>query len=184
MTEADWHCCPYPKAMLAFLRGHVTASQRKLLLFAAACVRRVWPSLPAVRSREAVEVLEQFVDGQCSVDEFAAIDLPRFVLTESEASTAIDDPVSAAGIALQCALCSPPMEPGASHDASPAKCAAATATYAAFACLPPRGSDDWGARCAAEEAAQAALLRDIFGPLPFRRVAVPLPCFAGTTAVP
>jgi hypothetical protein len=61
MDEKQWLRCTDPDAMLAFLGS--TASQRKLRLFACACVRRAWPLLIDVRSRGAVAVAERAADG-------------------------------------------------------------------------------------------------------------------------
>ena len=64
MTEAEWDACADLTPMLEFLRGK--ASDRKLRLFAAACVRRVWHLLVDVRSRRVVEVAESFADQETS----------------------------------------------------------------------------------------------------------------------
>src|SRR5262245_27029315 len=48
--------------MLEFVRGKV--SDRKLLLFAVACCRRVWRLLDPEVCRPGVQVIEHYADGQ------------------------------------------------------------------------------------------------------------------------
>lgn len=67
MTESDWLACTNPKAMLECVRP--TASDRRYRLFAAACCRRVWHTLTDERSRQAIETIERFADGQASDEE-------------------------------------------------------------------------------------------------------------------
>jgi hypothetical protein len=70
MTEAEWHGCMDPTPMLEFLRGR--ASERKLRLFAAACVRLHWGLLIRQRSRDAVALSEEVADGTGSAEALAA----------------------------------------------------------------------------------------------------------------
>ena len=67
MTEAEWLGTvltgnTYPEPMLRFLGK---ASERKLRLFACACVRRQW-SLVELIEQQAVAVAERFADGQAT----------------------------------------------------------------------------------------------------------------------
>src|SRR5262245_15001314 len=64
MNEMAWLSCADPDVMLAFLRGQL--SERKLRLFACACLRRIWTLLPDDRYRRAVKVIEQCADGLAS----------------------------------------------------------------------------------------------------------------------
>ncbi len=66
MTEAEWLACTDPTPMLEeFL--HDKASNRKLRLFACACVRQGWHLLTDERSRQSVVIAEHHADG--SVDD-------------------------------------------------------------------------------------------------------------------
>jgi hypothetical protein len=69
MDENEWLNAMDPQVMLTFLRGK--ASDRKLRLFACACVRRVWDLPLDERSRKAVEVAERSADGQARAGELA-----------------------------------------------------------------------------------------------------------------
>jgi hypothetical protein len=72
MTESEWMTAKDPTPMLEHLRGTARASERKLRLFAVACLRQVWGQLQHIRSREAVELAERFADGQAPQDELEA----------------------------------------------------------------------------------------------------------------
>jgi hypothetical protein len=71
MTEADWLAAVNPDAMLAFLQGKL--SQRKLRLFACACVRRIDLLVKNEQCRQAVESAEYHADGVLTEEELAAI---------------------------------------------------------------------------------------------------------------
>jgi hypothetical protein len=79
MTEAEWLGCDDPGKMLQFVQGK--ASERKLRLFAIACVRRPWWVLDDEQSRQAVEIAERYADGRARAEELASahanIDLER-----------------------------------------------------------------------------------------------------------
>lgn len=172
MTEADWNTCTDPQTMLEWLRYSGKAHDRKLRLFAAACCRRIWPLLTDERSRTAVEMAELFADGL--VDRQA----------RSMARRAASDATAAAWRAatnLQ-RRCAP-----SSRDKVATFQAAQAATYALDARLDKRAvalgaaeavcrADDGGAFASTAKAVrkerrnQAELIRDIFGPFPFRPV--------------
>src|SRR5262249_993353 len=62
MNESDWNSCDDPQ-LLSFVRDSGKGSERKLRLYACACVRRIWSWLADERTRGAVEVAERFADG-------------------------------------------------------------------------------------------------------------------------
>lgn len=66
MIEQEWMRCNDPDVMLLFLKGKDT--DRKMRLFATACCRRVWHRLDEP-SRHAIEVAERYVEGQSGEDE-------------------------------------------------------------------------------------------------------------------
>jgi hypothetical protein len=68
MTHEEWLACDYVEALSGELEFR--ASPRKLWLFGAACLRRVWRLLDNEAARLAVEVTEQYVDARISRREF------------------------------------------------------------------------------------------------------------------
>ena len=69
MTEQEWMGSGDPNAMLTRIRGK--ASDRKLRLFACACVRQIWDKLTDPRSRNAVEVAERYAEGRATDEELS-----------------------------------------------------------------------------------------------------------------
>jgi hypothetical protein len=124
------------------------ATQRKLLLFACACARRVWPLLPDPRWRDAAEVAESHAEGAASEAEFrAALHAAYFGVWDG----------------------SPPSLPPAPVDWW------ALVTFAAERCAALAGRawggdvEEYHAAEAAERVAQAGIVRDLF---PLRPVAL------------
>ncbi len=74
MTEAEWQAFEVLRRMLSAAEGW--ASDRKYRLFAAACCRRIWPSLTHEESRLAVEAAERFADGKVPLHEMLAANEP------------------------------------------------------------------------------------------------------------
>jgi hypothetical protein len=88
MTEAEWQTCSEPALMLGHLQQaglpRTKGGRRKLLIYGAACCRRVWDLLPDVRFQQAVHSLEQFADG--AIDRAA---LGKALLAAKKAVTAL-----------------------------------------------------------------------------------------------
>lgn len=64
MTEAEWLVSDDVTTMLTFLEGKVDA--RKLRLFGVACCNRVWHLMTDARSRKAVKVAVRFAEGEAN----------------------------------------------------------------------------------------------------------------------
>jgi hypothetical protein len=153
--------------MLEHLRGSGKASDRKLRLFACACARRVWRLLTAQRLRRLLELAERYADEETTWDDIAdrwkaVVHLP-WNNKPSSTLTSRDD----AYAAVSWAACPYSAETAASKGA-------ACASYS-FRDV-KKSRKEQGAAERAEKRVQAALLRDIFGPLPFRDVQIAHPC--------
>ena len=149
MTEVEWDDCGNPMSMLRFLRGDFGGGEvhaRKVRLFLCACSRRLLRDNPHPRIQRAVETAERFSDGLASDEEMEQVyfdlraDLPEYTN---------------------------------SRGLLPAfRLAEAASSRNAVARLEARM--DWLVRegafgaSAAGDRASADVLRDLFGPLPFR----------------
>jgi hypothetical protein len=152
MTETEWLNATEPQAMLRFLRASGAksgaAKDRRLRLFSCACCRRIWGLMTGEKSRRAVEVAELDADGQAAEGERAAAlrGATRYSANAGVMGLATTQAVGAAAALL---------EPGGT-----VRDVAESASLAvAFAGQPQRMQ----VTSQTEEAAQAAILRDIFG---------------------
>jgi hypothetical protein len=172
MTEADWNACADPTPMLEFLRGKV--SDRKMRLFACACCRRIWHLLSDTRSRKAVELSEAVADDLASISELRTAQVAAYQATGSG-----DD---AGGSAATCAE---------HYDVTPAPeiwqyqdfyeaFHGATDTAHTVVCAVVGRNSMGNPNGESESKQQCNLLRDIFGPLPFRPVTTDRACLTST----
>jgi hypothetical protein len=154
VTEADWNSSHDPREMLAFLRDAGQLSERKARLFAVACCRRIWwEFLKDRHSRNAVEVAERYADGQAREEEMLA--------AWDKADTAFE------------ALAD-------EHDAgeiirpneTPLVRAAGIAAWATQENAIAAGEEAIKIADSGEQQQQVRLLRDLFGPLPFRPMTI------------
>jgi len=67
MTEEEWLTSDDLETMLDYLGG--TVNDRKSRLYGCACCRHIWLLMIDERSRQAVEIAEQFIDGVIGRDE-------------------------------------------------------------------------------------------------------------------
>ena len=158
MTEQEWVDCTDPTPMLEFLWGKT--SDRKLRLFACACCRRIWHLVKDERSRNAIEIAEQYAE-----DLATAHDLQTAGQAAKEATWELKDEQDARCAAkpvLQTLLAAEAAEMAAWITTEQSDVWGANGGYSAWEAARLEGGGDW----------QCALLRDTFGSLLFRPVTV------------
>jgi hypothetical protein len=142
MTEGEFNRCTDPETMLAFLQAGRAGRRRKLWLFACACCRHAWLSSGGKgRGCPSVDVAERFADGRANQEELWA------GFSRADGARVWGDRPGQAAYA---------------YVTGDVDVAVRTAT----GLLGPRPEVQ-----AAGRALYAWLLRDVFGPLPFRPVA-------------
>jgi hypothetical protein len=154
MTEAEWLACADPQRMLEFLRGK--ASDRKLRLFACECSRRLLGGL-VTNFDEYLGWAELFADGEAGAEDLAAVG--------PEVAELRDEPApgwfTGVARAVACAVRLPEADPFGVREA----------TLEVFR-YDRANRGDWEGQQREAFASQAALLRDLAGPLPFRPATV------------
>jgi hypothetical protein len=180
---------------LAWLRPQRAGpSDRKLHLFVAGCCRRIWPLFGDDRSRRAVEVVERYADALADGAELRAAQKgAQAALAAAEALTRAPEGADEGALyaavfakpklaqARMAVLATMPGEWGSAAQEGVEAAAAQLASDALFWELSREMTDALSsysqaeARRHQEREAQCALLRDIFGPLPFRSPATVAP---------
>src|SRR5262249_34420295 len=150
--EADWDICTDPQAMLDWLRHRGRASESKLRLFAAGCGRLLDPRQLGTAAQAAVAVAERYADGLARDDEV-------YRAARGAQDSAYGEFYSEAHGYLE----------GFTENLSAASVASRPIDLAVSSVCAGKGRPGHDA---ARSAAQAALLRDLFGPLPFREVGI------------
>jgi hypothetical protein len=179
MDETAWLNATDPQPLLEHLcrfrkATRLKSGRRKLRLFACACCQQLWPFLTDGRSQRAIEISEQYADGQASKDELA------------EAQSAADAARTVLGRFLTTADGEAPPASRAAWLASGAAVDVAASSLIEVLVNLVLSQTGLAVRAAANEGdsvstvglaalhelqrLQCGLLRDIFGPLPFRPV--------------
>ena len=153
MNEDEWRTSNNSYPMLRPCRRIIRYHPRKGRLFAVACCYRIWYLLTDQRSRAGVDVAAQFADGRASLDQLQAA-----AKAAGEAHAEAFQSKGKVGASAEWAA-----QHAASLDAWHAASRASNFAYVA--------AGD-GLQPGPEHAAQAHLLRCVFGPLPFRSITV------------
>jgi hypothetical protein len=149
VDEATWLACTYPGLMLKFVRRTHPHRIRKLRLFAVACCRRLLHRIRNRPQRELLDLVEGYADGR---------------VAERDLSKALNCAANYGGASrLGVAACFT-----AHRKIDPVRVAQEAAREAGSVTHRSPHSRPWQDARNAEQAAQAALLRDVLGN-PFRR---------------
>ena len=169
MTEAEWLACVDPEPLLSFLdeclhtekeRDYRTSYFRKLRLFSIGCCRHIERLLTDTRSRDALVVIDRYLEGSATEE-----DKVDAALTASQVSNYFDaegmtDGRRGAASAVYRTLDDIQDEFTDARDIAEE---AADAIGIATDMADSASADAYDRAKGAEQAHQAALLRDIFG---------------------
>jgi hypothetical protein len=162
MTEDDWARCIQPQTMLEFLRDTGRASERKLRLFAVECCRRA-ARLDPRAAETFLPTAEAWANGQVDAVELRRVLEAAHVPFLLSLGIAERTPAEVAEWAVEEAI-SLAYDAGLSPEVRE--------FHKLLDCvLPDFDQPHCQAAAQEERTAQAADLRDLLGPLPFRPVA-------------
>ena len=175
MTEGEWLACMRP--MLEFLRGR--ASERKLRLFACACVQRIAHLLDDDRSRWALRVASDYAEGRVTTEDLDRARVDAWTVEVDRDPEGFVAPIAIDNLQWWCQMtdvgdvapsCDSRLDPvvRASWAVTLENAWASAITTASYAgaATRPYGEDLF---------AQVSLLRCVFGN-PFRPVSLPATC--------
>jgi hypothetical protein len=151
MDESAWNACTEATPLLEFLRASGRASDRKFRLFACGCCRRIWDRLPDPCNRDLVAAVEDHPDGA-----FGDPGLHEALIASSRREYEFSDQPAYWAVKYL----------GRGFYKLRAFDSAVVVALKVLSAVEGEG------RRKAEVKGQAALLRDLFGPLPFRPVPV------------
>jgi hypothetical protein len=164
--------------MLAFLQDTAKATKRKLMLLHCACSRRVWHVFPDERSRQAVDVVERYSDGLTDLHTL------RAAASAAEGAWFRDGSGFGAPAATTAWWELEQVSSQLTDASEPLEMTVSVVQQLAFggfwAFKAGNRRRDPKAAQQEELAAQAAILRDVFGPLPFREVVLDPAWLTGT----
>ncbi|QJX01084.1 hypothetical protein [Frigoriglobus tundricola] len=171
MTESEWTAITDPHDMLAHVRGPVdrvreprdeggvvTATDRQLLLWAVACVRRVALLLHDARSLTAVHVVERFADGEAIYPDVLVVGRAMEQWFEESGGYASGTPLSM--VARSCADLTGGVDSAFDSMRTPFLVPAEEASRWAVAAVRESAGGEAAER---ERAVQCALLHDVLG---------------------
>jgi hypothetical protein len=180
MTEAEWNVCRDPITMLDFLRASGKASDRKWRLFACACCRHVWDRFPDPRNRDLVAAAEEYPNGAFEDPEFhsaivassavegACRDHPAYWIAKHLGRGFYKWPAAVSAFSVACKVLSIAAGEHAREFEVETGVALVGARYGEAFRLPsplPEGAQ-------AEGRVLAGIVRDVFGPMPFRSTTI------------
>jgi hypothetical protein len=172
MTEQEWLASATPWGMIeAVAWPRTEAADRKLRLFACACCRQSWNPFVSPFVIRAVAAAEAFADGEITADALAGV---REVVARAAQDAYREGRGSGTGyLSRVLEGCTSVCTIGSQIRAAEIARDVCHATARAAADVPPLRAEggDRSPEYAAELAAQADLLRDIFGN-PFREAAI------------
>jgi hypothetical protein len=149
MTELEWWNSDHPYMMLWSLKGK--DSDRKMRLFAIACCRRIWHRLSDPRSRRAIEIAERYVESKVrNLERESARREARAAMMEGERDSEKDPAWALRGELVALTV------------------SERVSANLLIALFNEKAQKQNPTGETTESVAQADLLRDLFGHLPFR----------------